>query len=59
MEAILIHPLDLMEMYDKMQPERVYANWTAYSERVDDLIEIDGKLYYQTIRVPAKTKNLV
>lgn len=56
MQAELIHPLD---MSAKIMSRKELIS-VIYSERqpVDDLIEIDGKLYYQTVRVPATTKDI-
>ena len=50
MVAILIHPLDLGNLLD------AYLDGSPPTgdgpPPIDDLIEVGGKLYYQTTRVP-------
>ena len=58
MQAILIHPLDLAEMIKAFAPLEGFKLELASEPPVDDLIEIGGKLFYQTVRVPAQTKNI-
>jgi hypothetical protein len=56
MQATLIHPWDLSDLLnDTSRDVIIDVSKSVY----DDLIEINGELYYQTTRVPAKTKNLV
>jgi hypothetical protein len=54
--AKLIHPLDLAAILDK----RPLSAPPLFTNRVpvDELIEIDGTLYYQTVRIPAQTKDI-
>lgn len=55
MQAKLIHPLDLSAKLPSFTSIRLGR---GDGHPVDDLIEIDGKLYYQTVRVPAVTKEI-
>lgn len=60
MTVELIHPLDLAEMVG-----RPGACWDVTrmgrddAHFYDDILEINGKLYLQSLRVEPKTKNIV
>lgn len=60
MTVELIHPLDLAEMIMKSGP---YWDLTRGSRDdahyYDGILEINGKLYLQSIRVEPKNKNIV
>ena len=53
MQAELIHPFDLAL---RIKPERRYGH--SELNPIDDLIEIDSVLYYQTIRIPPITDKI-
>lgn len=55
MQAELIHPYDLAELlYKRLDVVAV----TEHDGPSDELIEIDGKLYLQSVRIPAKTTDI-
>lgn len=56
MQAELIHPLDLCEKINEKCPLGSTMKITyGQGNPIDDLVEIDGTFYYQTVRVLAKT----
>ena len=57
MVAILIHPADMMDLLEQSMPSTTCIEYRDRPKYNDDLIEINGKLYLQTTRVPAQTKN--
>ena len=54
MTAELIHPFDLYALLK----DRTIDEIVAAKSIGDNLHEIDGRLYYETTRVPAKTKEI-
>lgn len=51
MQAVLIHPMDLARMIQHSSFDEVTIHKTDVRP-VDDLVEINGRLFYQTTRVP-------
>ena len=56
MYAEIIHPLDLAELLNQKTASDVVD---VIQQSDGSLLEIDGKLYVQSVRFPAKTTKII